>query len=138
MHCRTLPLAKSSAFSAALACLLAACGDGASEAGEREQLADPAATASAVATAEESPDDGFAPAREAIEAYCKGDAACVAEQRSELGYFVTMMAAFEDEGHAAAERCMRSGKVEGGVDWTVATPCLRETVKGKPIEGAAD
>lgn len=137
---RRLPLSsiRSRVLCAALACLPAACSEAAPEAEESARASEPAAQPDVAAATGESADDGFGPARAAIDAFCDDDAACVAEQRSELGYFVTMMAAFEDEGHAAAERCMRSGVVEGGVDWTIATPCMREAVKGKPIGGAAD
>lgn len=86
----------------------------------------------------EYPDDEFAPAREAIDRFCAGDEACVREQRSEMGYFVTMMAGFDDRNRVVAERCMRSGLVDGGVDWTIATPCMRDTVEGKAIGGAID
>lgn len=77
--------------------------------------------------------DAFGPARAAIDTFCDGDAACVQEQRKEMAYFVNMMAAFEDRDRAVAESCLRTGMVDGGVDWTIVTPCMRDAVKGKMI-----
>lgn len=88
-------------------------------------------------TPEEAPQpvdgDAFGPARAAIDTFCDGDAGCVQEQRKEMAYFVNMMAAFEDRDRAVAESCLRTGMVDGGVDWTIVTPCMREAVKGKMI-----
>lgn len=60
-------------------------------------------------------------------------AKCTTAQKRELGYFVTMMTGFEDPGQVIARRCMTSGKRGKFVDWTVATPCMRKAMKGKPI-----
>lgn len=77
--------------------------------------------------------DPFARARAEISTFCKGEQSCIAMQRKELGHFVTMMAAFNDPGHAVARRCMGAGKRGRQIDWTVATPCMRQAVKGRQI-----
>jgi len=60
-------------------------------------------------------------------------ATCTTAQKRELGYFVTMMAGFEDPGQTIARRCMTNGKRGKFVDWTVSTPCMRKAMKKKPI-----
>jgi len=81
--------------------------------------------------------DPFAAPRTDIPRYCssigKGKA-CEVRQKSEMGYFVTMLAGFSVT-QAEALTCMRKGKQGKFVDWTVATPCLRATVKGRRIGG---
>lgn len=119
------------------AIILAGCSQSVPADPVEETSAAPSVASSAVPDAISEPpasgSDGFAPAREAIVSFCRGDAACAQEQKEELAYFVKMMAAFEDREGAVAQRCMRSGLVDGGIDWTVATPCLRAAAKGKPI-----
>ena len=84
--------------------------------------------------------DPFAKARFDITAYCAGQTKtpsarqfCIAKQRSEMGYFVNMLAGFDDK--AAAKRCMMAGKKGRYVDWTIATPCMRKAVKGRSLKG---
>ncbi len=60
---------------------------------------------------------------------------CTDTQKRELGRFVTMMAGFDDPGMADARRCMTSGKRGKFIDWTVATPCLRQASRGKRLGG---
>lgn len=84
--------------------------------------------------------DPFAKARFDITAYCAGQTktptarqSCIAKQKSEMGYFVNMLAGFRDQ--SAAQRCMMAGKKGRYVDWTIATPCMRKAVKGRPLKG---
>lgn len=58
---------------------------------------------------------------------------CTTAQKRELGNFVKMMAGFEDPAQATARRCMTSGRRGKFIDWTVASPCLRQAVKGLPV-----
>ena len=77
--------------------------------------------------------DQFEPARAAINDFCGDDAICVREQRENLGRFVKIMVGFDDPNHAVAGRCMRSGKVDQRIDWTIAGPCMQTAAKGKPL-----
>jgi hypothetical protein len=77
--------------------------------------------------------DPFASARNDIDVFCHGASTCIERQRSEMGHFVTMMAAFKDPGLRTAKRCMSSGKKGPYVDWTIATPCMRRAVKGQRV-----
>lgn len=83
------------------------------------------------------PADPFARARADAGKYCAATrpaaevAACTKRQKSELGYFVTMLAGFDNK--AAAGACMKSGKRGRYIDWTAATPCLRKANKGRGI-----
>jgi hypothetical protein len=82
-------------------------------------------------------DEGFARARERNAAYCqsiKQGSACAERQNREMAHFVTMMAGFAVP-KAAVKGCMERGKRGRFIDWTVATPCLRKQVKGRPISG---
>lgn len=91
------------------------------------------ATAALVLAAQAN--DPFAKARADISAYCRstgGGDRCLAEQKREMGHFAMMMAGFTlDRSELAA--CMSKGKKGRFIDWTVATPCVREKVKGKPL-----
>ena len=75
----------------------------------------------------------FEPARAAIDDYCGDDAVCDREQRESLGRFVKIMAGFDDPNSAVAGRCMRAGKIDQGIDWTIATPCMQAAARGKPL-----
>lgn len=82
-------------------------------------------------------DQGFARARADNAAYCRSinqGSACAERQNREMAHFVTMMAGFAVP-KAAVKRCMERGKRGRFIDWTVATPCLRKQVKGRPIGG---
>jgi hypothetical protein len=81
--------------------------------------------------------DPFAAPRADIPRYCASigqGKACESKQKSEMGYFVTILAGFPVT-QAEALACMKKGKRGKFVDWTVATPCLRATVKGRRIGG---
>lgn len=60
-------------------------------------------------------------------------ARCTDAQKRDLASFVKMMVGFEDPGQKTARRCMNSGKRGKFVDWTIATPCLRQAAKGRPL-----
>ena len=80
----------------------------------------------------------FEPARAAIDDFCGDDAACVRDQRENLARFVKIMVGFDDPGQAVAGRCMRSGKVDEGIDWSVAGPCMQAAAKGKALGARLD
>lgn len=82
-------------------------------------------------------DQSFAGARARNAAYCLSinqGKACTARQNSEMAHFVKMMAGFR-LSRAEVRACMERGKRGRYIDWTVATPCLRQKVKGRPIGG---
>lgn len=79
----------------------------------------------------------FAPARAHNADYCRSlhqGSACIDRQNREMGHFVMMMAGFALT-KAETMACMERGKRGRFIDWTVATPCLRERVKGRRIGG---
>lgn len=81
--------------------------------------------------------DPFAAPRADIPRYCSSigkGTACVARQKSEMGYSVTMLAGFSVT-RVEAITCMKKGKRGRFVDWTIATPCLRTVVKDRRIGG---
>jgi len=78
--------------------------------------------------------DPFAKARADITPYCQSigkGAACVKRQKSEMGYFVTMMAGLTSRNEARS--CMEKGKRGRHVDWEVAASCMREKSKGRAV-----
>lgn len=134
-------------FAIAAAALLVACSESAPSDAMQEEVAETpviASPAGAPDAIEELPEpdqdmqDGFAPARAAIDEFCDNEAACVRNQRENLATYVKIMAAFDDPNGTVAERCMRSGLSDGSVDWTVAAPCMQAAAKGKPIGGRLD
>ncbi|HCC28416.1 MAG TPA: hypothetical protein DEP97_14735, partial [Erythrobacter sp.] len=69
-----------------------------------------------------------------IPVYCKSigkAAACVKRQKSEMGYFVTMMAGLTTRSEART--CMEKGKRGKHVDWEVAASCMRDKSRGRRI-----
>jgi hypothetical protein len=77
--------------------------------------------------------DPFARARSDIAIFCDRNTECIALQREQLGYFVTMMAGFRDPEQLVAERCMRTGLEGRFVNWVTAAACMRTAVRGRRL-----
>jgi hypothetical protein len=68
-----------------------------------------------------------------IHRFCHEQRACIARQQESARHFLGMMVIF-DGSKPAAERCLRSAKAGGLVDWLPAERCLRAWSAGrKPI-----